>query len=163
MKKLEYKNSKINWPELDWQTCNQLWFVPFLIFLFKERDLVRYNDTSQHILTCQLRSRIPFESMIADVIDTSRQITPAVYQNFVRKTDIETNTCYRVSYSKIWSNHVFDHDHVNHVFSGYAILLPNRLRSFDSKQRENEQITMTFSTFYTRWLGSLMTSKKCKF
>ena len=36
------------------------------------------------------------------VIDTFRNTTPAVYQNFVRKSQIETSKCHKVSFSKKW-------------------------------------------------------------
>ena len=61
-----------------------------------------------------------FETMIGDVMDTFRNTTSTVNQMFVRSKKnrkIETSTYHRVSYWKIWC--------VNHVFSGYAILLPN--------------------------------------
>ena len=54
--------------------------------------------------------------MIEDVIDTLRSTTPAVNQEFVRKTQSDKSTYRRVSYSQIL--------YANHVFSGYAFLLP---------------------------------------
>ena len=61
--------------------------------------------------------------MIGDVTDTFRNTTttttttPSVDQDFVRKSQIETSAFHMVSYSKS--------RYVNHVFSGYAILLLN--------------------------------------
>ena len=57
-----------------------------------------------------------FETMIGDVIDTFSNTTPVVNQKFVQKSQIETNTCHRVSHSKSWP--------VNHVFPSYAICSP---------------------------------------
>ena len=55
--------------------------------------------------------------MIGDVIDTFRNTTPAVNQEFVRKSLIETTICHSASCWKKLS--------VNHVFLSYAILQPN--------------------------------------
>ena len=59
--------------------------------------------TSHHMVTCQLRSRIPktFETMIGHLIDTLGNNTAAANHKFVRRSQIEKNTCHRISYSKI--------------------------------------------------------------
>ena len=49
-----------------------------------------------------------FETTIGDVIDTFRSTTPAVNQNFVQKSWIETSTCHSVSNTKFdWSTIFF--------------------------------------------------------
>ena len=55
----------------------------------------RRSETSQHILTGQLRSEIPkdIETKIGDVIDTFRNTTPAVNQKLFHKNQLETSTC----------------------------------------------------------------------
>ena len=60
------------------------------------RNFATLSDLSIEIMD----PKKTFETMIGDVIDTFRDTTPAVNQEFVRKNQIETNTCHKVSYSK---------------------------------------------------------------
>ena len=85
----------------------------------------RRSGTSQHILTCQWRSKLrithqkswkTFGKISEDMVDTFGISTPAVNRKFVRKNRIETTICPSDSNSKSWS--------VNHAFLGLAILLP---------------------------------------
>ena len=77
------------------------------------------EKTPQSILNNQLKSRSPKDIWNHDrKRDSLFWITgPAFNQEFVWKSHIETSTCHRVSYSKIW--------YANHVFSDYATLVSN--------------------------------------
>ena len=55
-----------------------------------------------------------FETLIGDVIDTSRKTKPAVNQTFVPKSRILTSSYHSASYSNIYT--------VNRVFSSNAIM-----------------------------------------
>ena len=54
-----------------------------------------FNDSSGH------GSRKTFETMIEDMIDTFRNTTPALNQEFVQKIQIETGTFHRISFEKL--------------------------------------------------------------
>ena len=95
-----------------------------------------------------------FETTIGYVIDTFKFHTPDVIQKFVQKNQLESSTCHRVSYSKVW--------YVNNVFPAYAMLLPSFIRNFHSKQRKIEHVPakkLPFSTISSGSLNFRMTSK----
>ena len=92
--------------------CNKL----NRIELCKHNGTRRRSGISQHILTCQLRSKkiytskvfIDIWSLIGYIIDTFENTAQDFYRNVVQKSWNKRRTCHSVWYWKIYSvNHFF--------------------------------------------------------
>ena len=94
--------------------------------------------------------------MSEDVIDTFRNTTPAVNQEFAQKSQFETCTIHRISYSKTL--------YVNHVFLSYTTWLPifQEICTVNNPKKNNYLPKRGHFTGYTRWQDS-DDVKKCKF
>ena len=71
----------------------------------------------------------PFETMIGDVIDIFENTAPAVNQKYAKSNPHKIQGL------------ILENSHVNHVFSGYAVLLPN----IQKVCTEKEQLHATLS------------------
>ena len=69
--------------------------------------------------------------MIADMIHIFRHTTSAAKQKFFRKSEIETSASHKVSFKKL-----ICHSSLSKI----RYLVAQCLRSFNSKQRKNEQV-----------------------